>query len=242
MKPTVICHMVASLDGRINSDKWSSSPDGDRKDWSALYEEVHEALAGDAWLVGRVTMEEMADGEPHPPAGAGSAARPHHFARRAKSYAIGLDASGNLHFRRADINGDHLVILLGGDVPDRHLNELMNDGISYVTADGPEIDLPAMLDVLGRNLGIRRLLLEGGGGINGWFLAAGLVDEISLLIVPDVDGRSAGRAVFESGEVGLADKVQLSLLACEKLRAGAVHLRYAVGRQAANSAKEPLPA
>ena len=56
MKPYVICHMLASLDGRINSSNWSSSPDGDRKIWSALYEEVHEALGGDAWMVGRVTM------------------------------------------------------------------------------------------------------------------------------------------------------------------------------------------
>jgi riboflavin biosynthesis pyrimidine reductase len=34
---------------------------------------------------------------------------------------------------------------------------------------------------------IRRLLLEGGGHINGAFLQAGLVDEISLLLVPGVD-------------------------------------------------------
>jgi riboflavin biosynthesis pyrimidine reductase len=237
MKPYVICHMEASLDGRINSDHWSSSPDGDGKLWSALYEEVHKALAGDAWIVGRVTMEEMADGEPHPPAGASFAARPNHFALRAKPYAIALDAGGKLHFSLADIDGDHLVILLGSDVPDSHLSELAGDGISYIVADGPEIDLAAMLDVLGRKLGIRRLLLEGGGGINGSFLAAGLVDEISLLVVPAVDGRSAGRAVFESGEVGLADKAQLSLTACERLKAGAVHLRYAVGRKRACNPK-----
>jgi riboflavin biosynthesis pyrimidine reductase len=242
MKPYVICHMVASLDGRINSRQWSRSPDGDRKAWSALYEEIHEALAGDAWLVGRVTMEEMADGEPHPAAGTGLAARPHHFATSAKSYAIALDAGGKLHFSRADMNGDHLVILLGRDVPDRHLAELASDGISYIVADGPGIDLPAMLHALGSELGIRRLLLEGGGGINGSFLAAGLVDEISLIIAPAVDGRSAGRAVFESGEDGLADKVQLSLTTCEKLKGGAVHLRYAVVRQEASSVMEPLPA
>jgi riboflavin biosynthesis pyrimidine reductase len=99
------------------------------------------------------------------------------------------------------MNGDHLVILLGHDVPDRHLAELASDGISYIVADGPEINLPAMLDVLGSELGIRRLLLEGGGGINSSFLAAGLVDEISLITVPAVDGRLDGRAVFESGEM-----------------------------------------
>jgi len=230
MKPFVICHMVSSLDGRINSGKWSRSPDGDSKAWSALYEEIHDALAGDAWLVGRVTMAKMADGEPHPPAAAVAPARPHHFAARARSYAIALDAGGKLHFRHADMNGDHLVILLGRDVPDSHLAELAGDGISYIVADGPEIDLTAVLDVLGRELGIRRLLLEGGGGINGSLLAAGLVDEISLLIAPAADGRAAGRAIFESGEVGLAEKVQLSLTACEKLKAGAVHLRYAVSR------------
>jgi riboflavin biosynthesis pyrimidine reductase len=27
MKPYIICHMVASLDGRINSGHWSRSPD-----------------------------------------------------------------------------------------------------------------------------------------------------------------------------------------------------------------------
>jgi riboflavin biosynthesis pyrimidine reductase len=81
-------------------------------------------------------------------------------------------------------------------VSDRHLAELASDG------NRPEIDLPAMLDVLGGELGIRRLLLEGGGGINGSFLAAGLVDEISLIIVPAVDGLSAARAVFETGEIG----------------------------------------
>jgi riboflavin biosynthesis pyrimidine reductase len=66
-----------------------------------------------------------------------------------------------------------------------------------------------------------------------------LVDEISLITVPAADGRSVGRAVFDSGEIGLADKVQFTLSACEKLKAGAVHLHYTVGR---SSVKEPLRA
>jgi riboflavin biosynthesis pyrimidine reductase len=53
-----------------------------------------------------------------------------------------------------------------------------------------------MLDVLGRELGIRRLLPEGGG-INGSFFAAGLVDELSVIIAPALDGQSDGRAIFE---------------------------------------------
>ena len=44
--------------------------------------------------------------------------------------------------------------------------------------------------------GIRTLLLEGGGQINGAFLQADLVDEVSLLLVRGIDGRSDIPTVF----------------------------------------------
>ncbi len=48
-----------------------------RNDW--VYERVHDELAGDAWLVGRVPMAEMGKAGPRPCVGAaalGGAARP----------------------------------------------------------------------------------------------------------------------------------------------------------------------
>ena len=50
MKPYVICHMVASVDGRILSSRWRPKGVG-----TGLFERLHELLGGDAWLVGRVT-------------------------------------------------------------------------------------------------------------------------------------------------------------------------------------------
>src|SRR5271166_1629596 len=50
---------------------------------------------------------------------------------------------------------------------------------------------------LGEHFGIRTLLLEGGGHINGAFLQADLVDEVSLLVVPGIDGRHDIPAVFD---------------------------------------------
>jgi riboflavin biosynthesis pyrimidine reductase len=229
MKPHVVCHMIASLDGRLHPGRWSESPDGSRADWSALYAKVHDALEGDAWIVGRVTMAEMTKTNPHAPAGPVEVDRPHHFAaRRTASYAIAVDPSGKLHFDAGEMDGDHVVVLLGRDVGDSHLAELAADGVSYIVADGAEMDLAAMLDVLGRELGIRRLLLEGGADINGSFFANGLVDEFSLLVAPALDGRSDGRAIVEAGDAGLAGKVRLSLTSCEALDHGIVHLRYAV--------------
>ncbi|MGY5803002.1 dihydrofolate reductase family protein [Rhizobium sp. LEGMi12c] len=229
MKPHVICHMVSSLDGGLHPSRWTHSPDGKLGDWTALYQSCHEKLEGDAWMVGRITMAEMSKGSPHPPREHGKMARPFHFAnRKAANFAIAMDISCRLHFIANEIDGDHIVVLLGSDVPDSHLAELADDGISYIVSEQAQPDLVAMLDTLEHELGIKRLLLEGGAGINGSFLAAGLVDEISLIIAPALDGRAASQSIIEHGEEGLAGKVQLSLKSCEPLAHGAIHLRYAV--------------
>ena len=227
-RPYIICHMTGSLDGRLHPSRYTESPDGAVKDWSAAYEALHDGFDADGWIVGRVTMAEMAKGEPHPPADPGPVARPHHFARRdAASYAIAPDTAGKLHFRGGDVGGDHVVVLLGGEVSDAHLAELAGDGVSYIVADGPEIDLPAALATLRRELGIERLLLEGGAGINGAFLAVGLVDEFSLVVAPALDGGEDVQGIVAARD-GLKGKVRLSLTACDRLDAGAVHLRYRV--------------
>jgi riboflavin biosynthesis pyrimidine reductase len=233
MKPHVVCHMLVSLDGRIHPSRWTESPDGDRKTWSAVYEEIHAKLEGDAWLVGRVTMAEMAKGQPHPPAttpAPGSVARPHHFARRdAGTFAVAFDREGKLHFATPDVGGDHVVVLLGAAVSDAHLAELAGDGVSYIVAADEAMDPKALFAVLNEELGIERLLLEGGGNVNGALLAAGVVDEISLLIAPAVDGALGITGVFEVPEAkGLSGKARLSLVGAETLAHGLVHLRYAV--------------
>lgn len=227
MKPEIVCLMMSSLDGGLHPSKWTESPDGGRKEWSALYQQIHEELQGDAWIVGRVTMAEMAKGELHAPQSAGSVERPNHFAdRKANNYAIALDTSGKLHFTRADIEGDHIVVILGNTVPDTHLAELAADGISYIVSPSADIDLPAALDVLEKELGIRKLLLEGGAAINGAFFAADLIDELYLLVAPALDG-SGGQPIV-TFEGGLAGKTQLSLISAETKDNGAVALRYRV--------------
>jgi len=229
MKPYVICLMITSPDGSLHPSRWTKSPDGGRSDWSKLYEKVHSGHGGDAWLVGRTTMAEISKAGPHAPEGAHEVVRPHHFARRdARTFAIAIDRSGKLHFAGGELYGDHVVVLLGRDVPDSHLAELAADGVSYVVAEGDEMDVGAMLDVLNRELGMERILLEGGAATNGSLLAAGLVDELSFVLAPALEARTGSDRVVEFGEQGLAGKVELALIGCEPLEHGAVHLRYKV--------------
>lgn len=228
-RPHVICHMMVSLDGRIHPSRWTTSPQGERSDWTGLYERVHATLKGDAWLVGRVTMAEMSQAAAHPPASVPAVERPAHIARRdADSYAIALDRSGKLHFDKPDIGGDPVIVLLGRDVADAHLAELAADGVSYLVAEDEAMAVGPLLQTLRRDFGIERLLLEGGGHINGALLAAGLVDEISLLVAPAIDGGEGVTGAFDAGPAGLAGKARLTLLSAEPLEHGVIHLRYEV--------------
>ena len=230
MKPDVIILMESSLDGKLHPSRWTRSPDGERRNWGSMYERMHEALAGDAWMVGRVTMQEMSKAFAHPPARIPSVARPLHKAPSgAKGFAIVLDPSGRVHFSGGAVGGDAAIALLGRDVSDAHLAELQADGVSYIVAHGAEIDLAAMLETLNGAFGIRRLLLEGGGAINGSFLAAGLVDEINILVAPAFDG-DVGQQGIVAYPTGLAGKCELKFVSAAPLEFGLVHLRYAVRR------------
>lgn len=229
MKPHVICLMMTSPDGSLHPSRWTSSPDGARSDWSALYEKVHSEYQGNAWMVGRVTMAEISKATAHPPSGKPEVTRPHHFARPgASSFAIALDMSGKLHFSKDELYGDHVVVLLGSDVPDSHLAELAGDGVSYVVSERKDNDVGTMLELLGQELGITRILLEGGASINGSLMAAGLVDELSLIVAPALEAKRGSDRIVEFGEDGLAGKVELSLIGCDVLSHGALHVRYAV--------------
>jgi riboflavin biosynthesis pyrimidine reductase len=70
-------------------------------------------------------------------------------------------------------------------------------------------------------------VLEGGGAVNGALLQAGLVDELSLLIAPSVEGMPGGPAVFDiHGEPDALNAMGMVLESCQVLEHNVVWLRY----------------
>lgn len=227
MKPHVTCHMLASVDGRILTSRWR--PEANRG--GDLFETLHHKLGGGSWLVGRVTGQEFAKGGDAYPERSGAAPeRANRIVKRdADAYAVVLDGEGKIAWGRADIDGDPIVVLLTRRVSNAHLAGLKADGVSWIFVGEREIDLAAALEALNRELAIERLMLEGGGGANGALLRAGLVDALSLVVCPVVDGARGAPSVFDSDEAHAGDAppvAGMTLESCEVLDGGFVWLRY----------------
>jgi len=216
--------MTASIDGRIVVDGWPDTGAVRRE-----YEEIHAAYEADAWMCGRITMEPFAgaarsDAEVKreyvgPP-------REDHIAPGTHdSFAVAIDPSGRLAWDKSDIDGDHIITILSGRVSNEYLAFLRDRGVSYLLAGERDIDLAVALEKLGAHAGIRTIMLEGGGRINGGMLAAGLIDEVSLLVSPVADGRLGTPALFDVE--GVVPR-RLVLEAVERRADNFLWLRYRV--------------
>ena len=227
-RPRVICHMIASVDGRIVTDGWPLSAEGRRQ-----YEQVHARYEPDAWLCGRVTMEqhfaqsvrseaELAQ-EHQGPAREDFRAPGSH-----ETFAFAVDARGRLAWDSNDIDGDHVVAILSERVSDEYLAFLRERGVSYLLAGERDVDLATALQKIGDTFGVRVLMLEGGGRINGGMLRAGLVDEVSVLIAPVVDGRTGTPALFDVGKEAGVTPQRLELVSVERRADDVIWLKYRV--------------
>jgi 5-amino-6-(5-phosphoribosylamino)uracil reductase len=235
MRPKIVCHMMSSIDGGLLPDRWTPPASGGKRDTLFRHYDVVAARFGaDGWIVGRKTMQAYAKGSPRAAGGIhGAVRRPHVADRKGRNLAVALDPRGVLHYGRDDAGSDHIVAVLGENVSDAYLAELREDGVSYLFA-GPEgKDLAVALEGLGETFGAKTLLLEGGGIVNGAFLKARLIDEVSLLVYPGVDGLAGSPSIFEGrgSPEDMPSAVQaLRLLGAETLDDGVVWLRYAVER------------
>jgi riboflavin biosynthesis pyrimidine reductase len=228
MRPRVTMLMMGSVDGGLHPSRFTESPNGTRRDWTAQYAKVHAAIGANAWLVGRVTMAEMSNAEAHAPAKAKGVKRPLHVAKTtAPGFAVALDPAGKLHFKGDAVGGDHVVVLLGRHVPDSHLAELAGDGVSYIVSEAEEFEVASLLGVLGKEFGIKHLIVEGGAKTNGALLAAGVVDELKVLIAPALDSGERAERIVAYPE-GLAGRVRLTFVATKALDHGVVVLTYKV--------------
>jgi riboflavin biosynthesis pyrimidine reductase len=225
-RPYVICHMLPSVDGRIVTANWDLGPAG-----TAAYEKTAATFDADAWIIGRVSMEPYAGKTRVPRRKSQEPIERTDFVVKtdAESYAIAIDPSGKLTWRSNAIDDEHVITILTESVSDDYLAFLQEQGVSYLFGGKTKIDLKKVLEKLYARFRIRKLLLEGGGKINGSFLAADLIDELSILVGPIADGSIGTPTLFDAKE-RRGPARNLRLLSVEKLKGDIVWLRYKAKR------------
>lgn len=221
MKPHVISHMMESVDGRIDCAMT------EQIEPSNVYYDALDQLACPTTLEGRVTMQ-IHFAEPYPfrvkeatPIGKTA----FHKASEEPGYAVALDTKGRLCWPGHMHDGKPLLVVTSEDCPREYHDTLIRQCISWIAVGKGRIDLKEMLEILNREFNVDRMAVVGGGHINGSFLAEGLLDEISVMIGPGIDGRKGMASVFDGIDDPDRPATLLKLNSLERM-GDTVWLRY----------------
>jgi 2,5-diamino-6-(ribosylamino)-4(3H)-pyrimidinone 5'-phosphate reductase len=112
------------------------------------------------------------------------------------------------------------------------LGWLRERGAEVVVHDSARVDLVAMLADLAW-VGVRRLMVEGGGTLVAALLEAGLVDELQLAVAPLLFGGEGSPTPVGGPGWRRDDAIRLALGEVTRGNEGEIVLRYQVVREAA---------
>ena len=145
----------------------------------------------------------------------------------AEGYEIVVDTHGTLLWGESAEDERPLLILTSEQVSKEYLAYLNGKHISWIACGKEHVDLKRACEILAAEFDVKRAAAVGGGHINAGFLAAGLLDEVSILIGAGIDGRGGMQSVFDGlpMERGVTP---LKLTSVQQYGSGAVWLRYNV--------------
>jgi len=110
----------------------------------------------------------------------------------------------------------------------KEIARLQQAGAEVFVQDGERVDLAAMLESLHR-LGVRHLMVEGGGTLIAEFFRLGFVDELTIYIAPKIFGGASAPTLADGPGFLTEMAPKLELLSVEKFDdEGGVLLHYQV--------------
>ena len=221
MKPFIISHMMESVDGRIDCAMT------EQIEPSNVYYDALDELDCPTTLEGRVTMQ-IHFAEPEPFVAKDSTPigkTAFHKASEEPGYAVAIDTLGKLKWPSRVHDGKPLLVITSEACAKEYLDACTAQGISWIAVGEERIDLAKAVDMLNTEFGVNRMAVVGGGHINGAFLEAGLLDEVSVMVGPGIDGRKGMASVFDG--ISDADRPATLLKLNDVKRMGdTIWLRY----------------
>jgi diaminohydroxyphosphoribosylaminopyrimidine deaminase/5-amino-6-(5-phosphoribosylamino)uracil reductase len=174
-RPFVHLKLAVSLDGKIatrtGDSRWVTGPECRarahelRHEYDAILVGIGTASIDDPQLTDRTGMN-----------------------RRRPLVRVVLDESAKLATNSQLVKSAQewpVILFVGPDANESRLKELEDSGVEIVKTD--DRSLPLLLDELGRR-GLQSVLVEGGAGVAGEFIDAGLVNKATFFIAPKIVG------------------------------------------------------
>lgn len=204
-RPFVVCHMFASLDGKIDGDFFAAP---EAKPALEEYGKLRGFYGCQATLYGTTTMAGgYSDGfAPAQPECGGLPREDWTAEHDTDNYIVSVDPKGVLGWKSGYIEKKgrpraHVIEVLTPQTSPAYLSYLRKNRVSYLFAGEEALDCGQVLRKLKSRFSISRLMIAGGGTVNWSFLREGLIDELSLVVAPVADGSprqfpSSSRRIF----------------------------------------------
>ena len=230
-RPYVVCHVFSSIDGRIDGAYMFNEATSDAR---GAYAHLQGSFDADAVAYGSVTTKGFA-GHSKPDLGpfeeAATSADDYAAPHVEGFYYVSLDPKGEIDwqsgtYRRAGRSDAHVIEVLTEAAPAAYRALLQARGASYITAGKSAIDVPRALRMLRELFGIERLLVCGGGATDAAFLAAGCLDELSLVVAPVASGERGVATVFDESPFATGGAYAFKLERADRTEGDGLHLVY----------------
>ena len=229
-RPYVICHILSSLDGKINGPFMGT---GSAAGLAGTYAALRSGMNADAWLYGTTTTKEFTD-HVRPVLEDGSSVPDGDFVAddQAELYYVSVDTEGEIGwesgtFANRGRTPAHVIEVLTDSTSASYKAYLRKRGVSYILAGRDSLDCRLAAEKLYRLFHIKKLLICGGGVVNWSFLQAGVIDELSLLLAPVTDGSRGSASLFtQLSSLNEGSPVEFTLKTVEKAGDNGVYLNY----------------
>jgi 2,5-diamino-6-(ribosylamino)-4(3H)-pyrimidinone 5'-phosphate reductase len=149
---------------------------------------------------------------------------------RKRWFAV-VDSRGRVRWSIKSQDEADLLVMVARATPAAYLMFLRQQRIPYLVVGDERVELTGGLRRMRERLGVTCVVAQGGGGLNGALLRAGLVDEVQLLVFPAAIGGAGVPSVFDGPPLSEGDSpARLRLLSARVEGDGMLWLRYEVPR------------
>ena len=144
---------------------------------------------------------------------------------------VGVVTCANLKLNSAFLTAGstRIVIFTTRQTSNVQVNALRERGAEVFVQDGPRVDLVKALQIL-KEIGVERLMVEGGGTLNFELLQLGLVDEVKIYVAPMVFGGESAPTAAAGQGLERSEAIHLRLEKVEGWEDGGVVLEYSIER------------